>query len=177
MINGIALAAAYLFIALGLEHGVFPMLSGLAGGLNWSDIRLVALGVIMLGCTRGELEAMVFGLGAALFAGAAAGPGYMGPTLLSFTVAAFVSARVVRWFFFERFLVRLVVLYALILGERWFWAWIHDVLWGTASPGLALWTHLLVAIGAAATYIPLRRSLNRPISAPRTVARRKRSQR
>lgn len=159
MMNRVLLAAGVLMVALGIENGVFPLLGSVVGVLYWSEVRLVATGIILLACLREGTEPLLIAFIAAALAGAVAGAGYVGPTILSFTGIAFISSYAVRWFFFERFMVRFFVLAVLIVLESLLWNGSHSFLWGTARPEIAWGTDLIVAFCAAGIYLPLKHAM------------------
>lgn len=178
MRNTLFIAAAWLFVALGLENGVFPLLGESFGFLDWGEVNLVAAGVILAGCLRGEIQALVFGLICSLIAGSVPGPGYLGPTLVSYTVAAYTAAVVSRWFFLDRFGVRFFNLYGLLVLESLIRTSVHQLLWH-GEGAQALWaTNFVLALAVASFYKPIKRSLGeRSMLAPaprrRTLTRRR----
>lgn len=167
MTNTLFIAAAWLFVALGLENGVFPLLGVSFGFLDWGEVNLVAAGVILAGCLRGEVQGLAYGLVCSLIAGALPGPGYLGPTVLSFTVVGFGGALAARWFFMDRFGVRLVNLYALLALESLVRTSAHQLFW-QGQGAQALWgTNFVLALAVASFYKPMKRSLGeRSILAP-----------
>jgi len=112
-------------------------------------------------------------LPAALISGALVGPGFIGLTVLSMSLVVFAAAAATRAFLFEHFMVRLGVIYVLILGEAWFWSFLHQLFWASAAPRVSLSMHLLVAFFAACVYFPIQRSLEDVSLAPRPLAKRK----
>lgn len=171
--NTVFSAAIYLILALGVEHGILPLWGDSWGLLPWSEVRLVVLGVILLSCQKGEIAGLAFALPAAVISGALPGPGFIGVTLISYSLVAFVAAASVRAFLFERFMVRLGVIYVLVLGESWLWSFLNQVFWSAAAPRVSLSMQLLVAFFAAAVYFPIQRALEDKSLAPRPLAKRK----
>jgi hypothetical protein len=158
--NTLLLAAAYLAVALGLENGVFPLLGESFGVVNWGEMHLVASGVILAGCLRGEVQGLVYALIASVVAGSLPGPGYIGPTVLSFAAAAFGGALAAQWFFMDRFGVRFVNLYGLLIAESLIRSGVHQMFWGGLGPQ-ALWgTNFVLALFLAGIYKPLKQSLD-----------------
>lgn len=170
--NAALVAAAYLFIALGLENGVFPLLGETFGAVRWGEAHLVAVGVILAGAVRGELQVLLYAAVCGVLAGSVPGPGYIGPTLLSFTLVGFGGALAAHWFFLDRFGVRLVNFYILLVLESLIRSIAHQALWGGPGPE-ALWvTNGLVALLAAGLYTPVKRSLGERSLVTRTLGRR-----
>ena len=60
MKNFFLVAVVYSIAALALENGVFPLLGDGFGFFTWGEARLIALGVILTGILRGELQALAF---------------------------------------------------------------------------------------------------------------------
>jgi hypothetical protein len=171
MTNVVLLGAAYLFIALGLENGVFPLLGETFGVVNWDEVHLVAAGVIMAGCIRGDVQGLVYAMVCAVTAGAVAGPGNVGPTLLSFSVAAFGGSLVSRWFFMDRFGVRLVNLYLLLIAESLVRSVVYGIFWGGGGAQVFWVTQGLTAFLAAILFIPVKHSLGERPLTTRNVGR------
>ncbi len=165
--NTLFIAAAYLVIALGLENGVFPLLGESFGVVNWGEMHLVAAGVILAGCLRGEVQGLLFALVASVVSGSLPGPGYMGPTILSFAVATFGGVLASQWFFMDRLSVRFTNFYVLLIVESFVRSGIHQVFWEGSGPQ-ALWgTNFVLALFLAGIYKPLKQSLDgRSIMAP-----------
>lgn len=173
MLNIILLGAAYLFVALGLENGVFPLFGESFGFFHWGEAHLVAMGVILAGMIRGEYQAWIYGLVCALIAGAVPGPGYVGPTLISFSVVAFGGALASRWFFVDRFGVRFVTLSVLLMIEPVVRIGTHQLLWGVPQAQMSWLTSAIVGLFAAAIYPALKRSMGERSLVTRTIGRRK----
>lgn len=165
--NTVFMAAAYLAVALGLENGVFPLLGESFGLINWGEMHLVASGVILAGCLRGELQGLVYALICAIIAGSLPGPGYIGPTMMSFGLTAFGGALAAQWFFMDRFSVRFTNLYLLLIAESLIRSTIHQVFWEGQGPQAYLGTNFVLALFLAGIYKPLKDSLGgRSIVAP-----------
>lgn len=161
----------YLILALGLEFGVLPLLGEPSGWLIWGQSRLVALGVIMAGCLRGQSEALPFALIAALLAGSAAGAGHLGATLLSFVLVAYLAGGARSWFYFDLFWVRTLVIAGLVLGESWVCSAVRHLFWPAVSIQLQWPIHLIMALIASLLYIPLKRWLGRARSISEPIGR------
>jgi hypothetical protein len=171
MINVMLVGAAYLFIAVGLENGVFPLLGETFGVLNWGEARMVAAGVILAGCIRGDVQGLAYAMVCAIIAGSVPGPGHIGPTLLSFSFAAFGASLVSRLFFMDRFGVRLVNFYLLLVLESLIRSGVYAALWGGTGPQVYWITHGMTALVAAGCFGPLKHALGERPLTTRAVGR------
>lgn len=154
----IAAAVIYLVIALGLEAAVLPAF-GESFGVDWSQARLVALGVILVGLIRGEFAALAFALPAAVLAAAAEGPGFVGSTLVGFTIAAFIAGMAPRVASLEMFVLRVVVFFGALALESWASSLTRAIFWSDAAVDIQWGIHFVVACLGAALYPTLRRML------------------
>jgi len=172
-VNTLFLGAAYLAIALGLENGVFPLWGESFGLVNWAEMHLVAAGVILAGALRGEVQGLVYALICSVITGSLPGPGYIGPTMLSFAVAAYGGSLAAQWFFMDRFGVRFVNIFILLVLESLIRSTVHQVFWEGLGPQALLGTNFVLALIMAGFYKPIKRSLGeRSLVAP-TPRRRK----
>lgn len=154
----IAAAFVYLFVALGLEAAILPAF-GYSFGLDWSQARLVALGVILAGSIRGEFAALGFALPAAVLAAAAEGPGFVGSTLVGFTVAAFVAGMAPRVASLDMFVLRVVIFFCALVLESWASSMTRALFWSEAVVDIQWGIHFVVACGGAALYPSMKRLL------------------
>lgn len=171
--NTLFMAAAYLVVALGLENGVFPLLGESFGLVHWGEMHLVAAGVILAGALRGEVQGLIYALVCSVITGALPGPGYIGPTMLSFAVVAYGGSLASSWFFMDRFGVRFFNLYGLLILESLIRTTAHQIFWEGLGPQALLGTNFVLALIMAGFYKPMKRALGeRSIVAP-TPRRRK----
>lgn len=157
--NTLFFGAAYLAIALGLENGVFPLLGESFGLVNWAEMHLVAAGVILAGALRGEVQGLLYALVCSVISGALPGPGYIGPTMLGFAVVAYGGSLASQWFFMDRFGVRFVNLFVLLVLESLIRSAAHQVFWEGLGPQPLLGTNFVLALIMAGFYKPMKRSL------------------
>lgn len=165
--------AISLLVALGLEHAVFPLMNDPWGVIHLGEARIVALAVILAGCLRGELQALPFAIVAGALAGSVWGEGYVGCTLVSFSLAAYVAAGASRWFYFDQFSIRFLVLFGLIVFESFVWAFTRHLFWPESGIQIPWLIHAIVALIGAVLYIPLMRWLGRRMTAGEPIGRRK----
>lgn len=171
--NTIFIGAAYLVIALGFENGVFPLLGESLGLVNWAEMHLVAAGVILAGALRGEVQGLVYALVCSVISGSLPGPGYIGPTMLSFAVVAYGGSLASQWFFMDRYSVRFINIYVLLVLESLLRSTVHQIFWEGLGPQGLLGTNFVLALIMAGLYKPIKRSLgDRSLVAP-TPRRRK----
>ncbi len=154
----IAAALIYLVVALGLEAAVFPAL-GDSFGLDWSQARLVALGVILVGSIRGEFVALAFALPAAVLAAAAEGPGFVGSTMAGFTIAAFIAGLAPRVASLDMFVLRVVIFFCVLVLESWASSLTRALFWSEAAVDIQWGIHFVVACGGAMLYPTFKRML------------------
>lgn len=176
MIRNVLIAIAVLALAIGIEFGVLPLFGDPWGPIRFPEARVVALCVIVFGCLRGELAALPFAIAAGALAGSARGEGYLGCTLVSFTFAGFVAAGASRWFYFDQFSIRLLVLFGLIVIESWMWSFTRHLFWPQSPVEIQWAIHGIVALLGAVFYIPLVRWFGRRMAPAESIGRRRKTE-
>lgn len=172
MRNFFLVAVVYSIAALALENGVFPLLGDGFGFFPWGQARLIALGVILTGILRGELQALAFALPAAFLAGSVSGQGSLGCTIVSFSLLAFIAPAASRRFYLDRFWIRFSVIFILILGESLVWSLARHAFWASTTIEIQWPVHLVIALIAAIAYPLLARKFTRPGATPTPIGRR-----
>ncbi len=148
-------AVAYLLMAFGLEFGALPLLGESWGLVQWGDLRLLALGVVLAGCVRQRWEAVIFALASAILTGSISGPGHLGCAIFSFVLAAYLASGLTRWFVLEYVSVRLPVFFVMILGEDWISAALRHAFWPQTLVEIPWIAHLATALLGTILYVPL----------------------
>lgn len=169
----VVVSIVFLLTALGLEHGVFALMGETLGLFVWSESRLVALGVILAGCLHGGIRSLPFAMSAALLAGSAWGEGRLGATIVSFSIAVFVSGRVARTLYFDRLSIRFAGLFGLIVMESWVWSITRHVFWPETIVELQWATHAVFAALGAVLYPQLVRGIGRKAAPQVPIGRRR----
>jgi hypothetical protein len=168
-VAGLVILAA----AIGIEFGVLPLFDTPWGPVRWPEARVVALCVILAGCLRGELQALPFSILAAILAGSAGGEGHLGPTMISFAFAGYFAAGASRWFYFDQFTIRYLVVFGVIVLESSLFSFVRHIFW-PASPVEIQWAvHAIMALIGAVIYLPLLPWLGRRVAPAEPIGRRK----
>lgn len=168
-----AIGLGVLFFAVGIEFGVLPLFDSPWGPVRWPEARVVALCVILAGCLRGELQVLPFAIVAAVLAGAARGEGHLGASIVSFAFAGYFAAGASRWFYFDQFTIRFLVLFGVIVLESWISSFTRHIFW-PASPVEIQWAmHAIMALAGAVVYPALPSLLGRKIAPAEPIGRRK----
>ena len=164
----------YVVIALGMDQGFLPLFGEASQRIHWSELRLLPVGIILFGCLCRDYESMLIAVLAAIPFGAVIGPGYVGSSMVSFTLAAYLSYWAARLFYLESFIMRWLVIFGIAAAECWIWSIVHHAFWH-ASPIEMQWQTLAVTgfIGAV-LYRPVAFSLRYKKPPPEPIGRRKR---
>lgn len=154
------LAGGYLLMALMLEMAVFSQCLLVAPPyLRFLfDIRLLALGGILAGLLRGEVEGMLFALAAALLFSFSQQPGTLGPSIVSFVTVAGMAGLLGRSIVISGFAVRALVIFLMLFIERLLWNLVRLFFW-TESPFTVPWLSLVLTalIGSGLFVVVFRR--------------------
>lgn len=177
MSRPIIVGAFYLLAALAFEFGFLPIFGGSWGEfarfIPASEIRLVALGVILAGLIRDEAHALVFGLASAALAGCVPGPGHLGATMFSFVAAASLASVAARWFYLEHATVRFAVIFGLVAAESWIESSVRHAFWPEARVEMQWWAHAATAAVGTALHPVLARWLRYRAEAPPPIGRKR----
>src|SRR5688572_2695493 len=103
MIRVWVIALVYLCFAFVVERGMLPQAMTVmpreSGG--YADLPLLALAGLLIGVMSGELAGLGVAIVAAMLAGFSQSPGYLGASLVSFAVPAFIAGKLSRHFRFQ----------------------------------------------------------------------------
>ncbi len=126
----------YLFLAVIIEYGILKQLPILFTPVmgNLFILSLLGMAGILAGLLGGEVFAMFVALFAALLSGFSRLPGFVGSTIISFVVVAYASGYAARYFRFQSFKSRLMLIMALILAEKVIWYLARRIFW----PGIVI---------------------------------------
>lgn len=164
---------ALLLLTLALDHGALPALEPAVSWLRFSEMRLMALGVILFGLLRSGPETAIYALLAATLHAAATGPGLLGPTIIGYWAAGLAANLLARWFFLQTFATRFVSILALIALESWSASAVRTAFWA-ASPVEMQWPmHLIAAFVGTWLYGRIERALRRRSEPPMPLGRKR----
>ena len=126
----------YLLLAEIIEYGILKQLSTLFTPTLGSLFKLSLLGMagILAGLLGGEVFAMFIALIAAMLSGFSRLPGFVGSSIISFVVVAYASGYAARYFRFQSFRSRLMLITALLLAEKVIWFLVRRLFW----PGIVI---------------------------------------
>ena len=106
------------------------------------DVRLLALAGLVFGLLRGEMFGVAVALAAALCFGFALRPSFLGVSIATYTLTAFVAGAMARVLRRPGFVRRTLLFFVLLIVEQLLWNWIHHAFW-PQSPMLMPWLSLL----------------------------------
>lgn len=150
MIRTLIFTFLYLLVAELLEFAVIPQFKAISA--EQIDIilqlRLLAMAGILVGFLRGEMS----GLWTALFAAGLFGfsqlPGYLGASIISFGLMAYLAGVLAHHLRFQSFLSRLFWIFLLLVGESFLQSLVRRVFWHYTSLDFTFYT--LIALGLTA---------------------------
>jgi hypothetical protein len=165
MIRPLLTAMIYLGAAQILEMALLPpfqeaLPDPVAFVLDW---RLLALGGILAGMLRGELQGMLVAWVAAALFGFALPPGRLGAALVSYSIAAYVSGSLARHLRLHSFGGRWSLITLILIGERMASIGLRWMIWPTLRINIPWLSLILTGLIGAAIYNALAPKLRRPL--------------
>jgi hypothetical protein len=131
MIRLLVAFVIYLVLSEIIEFGILKHLSSLftpvLGGLF--QLSLLSMAGILAGLFRGEIFAMFIAFFAALLSGFSQLPDYVGSSIVSFIVVAYLSGYAARTFRFQSFRSRWLLIITLLLIEKIIWFLVRRIFW------------------------------------------------
>lgn len=146
----------FILVTLGIEHGIAPFIGQSWDHIRPTEMRLAAMGIILVGFLRRDWEVAFFATAVALPWAVMSGPERMGCTIISFVTVGWLATGMVRFFYLEQFSIRFAVLFGLILLESWIWSASRQLFWPELTVDIQWPTHLALALVGAVVYLPLR---------------------
>jgi hypothetical protein len=127
MIRVYMVALGYALLAFFVERGILPQVTALLPEslAPLFDFRLLAMSGVLLGLLSGEIVGLLVAVFAALLLGFSQTPGYLGASLVSFSVAAWLGGMLTRHFRFQTFAFSAFWLFMLLFLERLAWMFVR----------------------------------------------------
>jgi cell shape-determining protein MreD len=158
MIKSFALVMLiYMLVAAALQMAVLPSASDALPPLAAAFMAcpLLALAGVLAGMLRGEVAGMATSLVAALLYGFSTDAAYVGPSLLSYGVTAFLAGLMARYFRLNGLLTRLAAIGFLLALESVLWSLTRMLFWHEARVTIPLGGIVTATVLGAVLYAML----------------------